>query len=307
MTNIEMAVKQKSFSLTRLFHKSTTKLGSHGKSSNGTIVPPCEIHKNVKASNDQTITGMTGIDDLVLDQKRTMEQNNNHESTDNNKEINSHKKVTKTKSDTDITTKTNVHNNHHECSPSGHGSGHRISLKRLKFNHKKNSCSSCTALRSTSSSQSSSFKEDSHSKRQSCLSISDFEAEEDCGDERDQASVHPYAVLFESIQYKDTNLLDNVFKSYPNLDINCLNEDGIAAIHFAAMVGSTACIDTMVKYGADIDLQDIRGNPPVHYAMSMKKYEFAGMLIKLGAKTNHLSSQLYPELKKKSRKTWHLF
>ena len=314
MTKLEMAVKEKSFSLTRLFHKSTTKLGNR-KSSNGstaTTATSCEIHKNVQASNDPTITGTTTtmpeLDDHVFEpQNITIEQNNNHHDSDSG--INTHhKRITKTRSDTDLTSnRTNVHNNHHECSPTGHGGGHRLSLKRLKFNHKKNSCSSCTTLKSTSSSQSSSFKEDSPSKRQSCLSISDFEMEDDCEDERDPRTVHPYAVLFESIQYKDTTLLDNVFKSYPNLDINCFNEDGIAAIHFAAMVGSTPCIDSMVEYGADIDLQDIRGNPPIHYAISMKKYEFAGMLMKLGAKTSHLSSQLYPELKKKSRKTWHFF
>lgn len=302
-----MAVKEKSFSLTRLFHKSTTKLGGHRKSSSGvTTATSCEIHKNVKASNGPTgMTTTTATDDLVFDQNITLEQNNNH---DSDTVINTHKKITKTKSDTELATRTNVNNNHECSSTQGHGGGgggHRLSLKRLKFNHKKNSSSS--TLKSTSSSQSSSFKEDYPSKRQSCLSISDFEIEDDGDDERDPTTVHPYAVLFESIQYKDTSLLDNVFRSYPNLDINCFNEDGIAAIHFAAMVGSTPCIESMVDYGADIDLQDIRGNPPIHYAISMKKYEFAGVLIKLGAKTDHLSSQLYPELKKKSRKTWHFF
>ena len=280
----KMAVKEKSFSLSRLFHKSTTKLGSHGKSSNATATSTCEIHKNEKANDQEK--------DDVLEQR--IEQNNNDEN-------NSHKKITKTKSDADLT-RLKVHNHQHHHHNHESSSGHRLSLKRLKFSHKKSSCSSCSTLKSSpSSSQSSSFKEDSPSKRQS-VSVSGIEIED-----RDQKALHSYAILFESIQYKDTSLLNNVFMNYPNLDINLFNEDGIAAIHFAAMVGSTPCIDSMVEYGADIDLQDVRGNPPLHYAISMKKYEFAGMLMKLGAKTCHLSRQLYPELKKKSRRTWHFF
>lgn len=289
-----MAVKEKSFSLTRLFQKSTTKLGGGHKSSlNGTVIQNCESLK---------IEDKTTTEDRVSEPHRTDEQNNNEaESVSQH-----HKEICKTKSDTDLASG-NV-SQRHQCTHNHESASGRLSLKRFKFSHKKHSSSNCTLKSSTSSSScnSGSIKSNDHSPKRRPKSASDIQIAED--EVKDQKTLHPYQVLFEAIQYKDTTLLDNVFDSYPNLDINTFNEDGIAAIHFAAMVGSTQCISLMVENGADINLRDIRGNPPIHYAISMKKYEFAGRLLELGANTSHLSRDLYPhEQKKKSRRTWHFF
>ena len=233
-----MAVKEKSFFLSRLFHKSSAKFNNRVSHPSSTS---CEIHTNERTSDCRH-------GDEPSSQKT--ETNNNHQ------------QLCKTRSDSEL------------------------SLSKAKTSNSsmtKHSLPRCSSKTSTSSLPSESVQ--GNSKRQS-----DSDA---------------YAILFESIQYEDISLLHNIMKSYSNLKINNLNEDGIAAIHFAAMAGSTKCIEPLIKYGANIDLKDIRGNPPLHYAFSMQKFTFAGKLLKLGAKTNHLSKRQYPELKKRWRKTWH--
>lgn len=116
--------------------------------------------------------------------------------------------------------------------------------------------------------------------------------------------MNPHCMLFYAVQYKDFDLLEHVMKTYPGFDINQLNDDGIAAIHFAAMVGSTESIAILKSFGADIDKEDIRGNPPFHYAILMKKYNFAGALLRQGARDIILHNQS-PELLKGNRFTWH--
>ena len=107
-----------------------------------------------------------------------------------------------------------------------------------------------------------------------------------------------FSILFEAIQYKDIDMLHRVGNLYPAMNINKLNEDGIAVIHFAAMVGSTIAIEPLLKYGADIDLKDIRGNTPLHYAYIMKRFEFADTALHLGANINLLNKKDVSKLKK---------
>lgn len=212
--------------------------------------------------------------DVTKTATTTDEQNNNE--------------ITKTKSETDLT-----------CSKMHRQQKQRLSLKRLRF--LKKSSSSCSLCQE----ESGSLKDSPKISEKSSSKVT-TKAKSKPSKITNEGNTQPAtAVLFDIIQYKDLNLLHDVFKSYPNLDINAFNEDGIAAIHFAAMSGSTSCIEAMVDYGADINLLDIRGNPPLHYAILMKKFEFAGKLMELGAVTHQLSKHQYPELKKKSRDTWH--
>lgn len=113
-----------------------------------------------------------------------------------------------------------------------------------------------------------------------------------------------FSIIFEAIQYKDVTMIHRVIQSYPYLDINELNEDGIAVIHFAAMVGSATTIEPLLKYGADIDLKDIRGNPPLHYAYNMKKFEFVSTALKFGANINLLNKEDISKLEKILGKNW---
>ena len=226
----------------------------------------CEILANNKiVETKQT--------DVTKTSTTTDEQNNNE--------------ITKTKSETDLT-----------CTKMHRQQKHRLSLKRLRF--VKKSSSSCSLCRE----ESGSFKNSPKVSEKSSSKVT-TKGKSKQSKINNEDNTQPTAVLFDIIQYKDLNLLHDVFKSHPHLDINAFNEDGIAAIHFAAMSGSTSCVEAMVNYGADINLLDIRGNPPLHYAILMKKFEFAGKLMELGAVTHQLSKHQYPELKKKSRDTWH--
>ena len=110
-----------------------------------------------------------------------------------------------------------------------------------------------------------------------------------------------HSMMFYAVQYRDVNLLQNLFQSNPDVEINSLNEDGIAIIHFAAMVGSTNCLKILKQYGADIDMEDLRGNSPLHYAILMKNFDFAGNLLEIGAKNKTLKEHTSS---KKHRMTW---
>jgi len=245
----KMAVKEKSFSLSRFFNKSSTKLSTRVSQPSTTS---CEIHTN----------------------KRTIDchHGDGHTKTETN---NNHQQLCKTRSDSELS----LSKSNRRCPSRTH------SLTGKSKSGKKTS---------TYSLPSESVQRNSLKQRR-CESNADYER-----------NVQPYAMLFESIQYADIPMLHNVMESYSNLNIDTLNEDGIAAIHFAAMAGSTRCIEPLMKYGANINLEDIRGNPPLHYAFSMQKFKFAEKLLTLGVKTDHLSIIQYPELKKRGRKTWHI-
>lgn len=104
-----------------------------------------------------------------------------------------------------------------------------------------------------------------------------------CDSNKDSGD-NPYEMMLYAVQYKDSDLLEKLLSYYSFLNINKLNEDGIAVIHFAAMVGSTELITLLKKYGADLNLKDIRGNSPLHYSNLMQHYDFSTELTKHGGK-----------------------
>ena len=89
-------------------------------------------------------------------------------------------------------------------------------------------------------------------------------------------------LMFYAVQYNDTTLLKNILRQ-SSKDINTLNEDGISALHFAAMVGNHDCIRLLHDYGACLNLMDVRGQLPLHYALMMDKIDAARCLVDLGA------------------------
>lgn len=75
--------------------------------------------------------------------------------------------------------------------------------------------------------------------------------------------------IFCSIQYKDSVRLDEILNKY-SFDLNELNEDGITALHFSAITDSADCAQVLLKHGACVNLTDIRGQKPIHYAEIME-------------------------------------
>ena len=76
-------------------------------------------------------------------------------------------------------------------------------------------------------------------------------------------------VIFSAIYYRDKTLLKELLCSH-SIDVNSLNEDGISAMHFAAIVESVQCMQVLLEYGAFLESVDLRGQTPMHYALIME-------------------------------------
>ena len=90
------------------------------------------------------------------------------------------------------------------------------------------------------------------------------------------------SLMFYAIQYKNSELLEEILSS-TEMDTNLLNEDGISASHFAAIVGCTHSLRILRKYGSCLNIHDIRGQTPIYYARMMEKHEAVTALKQLGA------------------------
>lgn len=102
---------------------------------------------------------------------------------------------------------------------------------------------------------------------------------------RDSLSV--LGLMFYAVEYNNSEMLDQlIYENKEKIDINQCNEDGIAIVHYAAMVGSIESFVVLQKYNADLNVEDIRGNSPLDYSTLMKTIEISRYLIKKGCRSN---------------------
>src|SRR6185436_20595975 len=66
-----------------------------------------------------------------------------------------------------------------------------------------------------------------------------------------------------------------------------------AGLHEAAAKGDVAEIETLVKEGERINIQDSRSRTPLHVAVYLKRHDSARLLLKLGANPNALEIDRY--------------
>lgn len=88
-------------------------------------------------------------------------------------------------------------------------------------------------------------------------------------DEEERSLNSMIFVIFSAIYYRDKTLLKELLCSH-SIDVNNLNEDGISAMHFAAIVGSVQCMQVLLEHGAFLESVDLRGQTPMHYAFIME-------------------------------------
>ncbi|XP_065708102.1 protein phosphatase 1 regulatory subunit 27 [Patagioenas fasciata] len=65
--------------------------------------------------------------------------------------------------------------------------------------------------------------------------------------------------------------------------LDTIYPSGMAALHEAVLTGNLACVQLLVKYGADIHQKDEDGWTPLHMACSDGHADIARYLISLGA------------------------
>lgn len=97
----------------------------------------------------------------------------------------------------------------------------------------------------------------------------------------------------ECIENRDQHGLYQILKEWNSI-VNASIKDGTTLIHVAAMVGSNPCIETLIRFGADIDHQDSRGMSALHYAVQKNFESTVSLLLRLGAD---------PSLRNKNGKT----
>ncbi|KAF6034271.1 CASKIN2 [Bugula neritina] len=71
--------------------------------------------------------------------------------------------------------------------------------------------------------------------------------------------------------------------SSKKLNINYQDEEGMAAIHQAALQGNAACINLLINNGAQADIKDNKGMRPLHYAAWQGLMEPVTLLLQAGA------------------------
>lgn len=60
------------------------------------------------------------------------------------------------------------------------------------------------------------------------------------------------------------------------------NSGGKSALHVAAQAGNTGFINLLCDFGADLDLTDLQGNTPLHYASAWGHIETVKVLLERG-------------------------
>ena len=66
-----------------------------------------------------------------------------------------------------------------------------------------------------------------------------------------------------------STIMEAILVARPDL-VNATDSDGTTAMHLAAGFGISRCVETLLKYGADITLRDADGNTPLQLLMDMR-------------------------------------
>nr|XP_054592382.1 caskin-2 [Nothobranchius furzeri] len=103
--------------------------------------------------------------------------------------------------------------------------------------------------------------------------------------------------LLTKVKSNKTKLLG----SNKRLNINYQDSDGVAALHHAALTGTTELLSLLLETQATVDIRDTNGMRPLHYAAWQGKSDSALLLLRAGASANspscdgqiplHLSAQ----------------
>jgi len=75
-------------------------------------------------------------------------------------------------------------------------------------------------------------------------------------------------------------IIQQLFRENPALDINQMNDEGFNALQLAALAGYSDIVAFLVKHGANIDAQNYYENTPLHFAVLSGQLEVVQQLFK---------------------------
>ena len=110
-----------------------------------------------------------------------------------------------------------------------------------------------------------------------------------------------YAVIRTAIQENNRlDLLNTLNRKHAN--INALGSDGLAAIHYAAILGTRQIVEMLICFGAKINLKSRDGDYPLDLAVRAGSFSVAQYLIERGACVDNVINGTPPTKGKKMRK-----
>ena len=111
-----------------------------------------------------------------------------------------------------------------------------------------------------------------------------------------------YAIIRTAIQENNRlDLLNTLNRKHAN--INALGSDGLAAIHYAAILGTRQIVEMLICFGAKINLKSKDGDYPLDLAVRAGSFSVAQYLIERGACVDNVINGTPPTKGKQMRKS----
>lgn len=87
----------------------------------------------------------------------------------------------------------------------------------------------------------------------------------------------------------------DAFRDYITSHMDMVNakdpDRGIASLHVCAGKNYTSLIEVLIRYGGNIDIQDMWGNSALLYAVENEHFEASEILLRSGAQVNRADNR----------------
>lgn len=90
-------------------------------------------------------------------------------------------------------------------------------------------------------------------------------------------------ILYDAVKTGRLEMVKEVFKEYPNIDVNETNTNTWTSLHLAACVGYSDIVVFLIEQGADINKAAYAGETPLHAASFWNRLSSVKCLVEHGA------------------------
>ena len=98
-----------------------------------------------------------------------------------------------------------------------------------------------------------------------------------------KSSLSPSSLLCYSVVSRDSELLTRIVDAYPSVVNELSTEQGVSALHLAALDGNIDIIKLLISMNADVNLLDRNGNSVLDYAVQSGQFDASQYLIGCGS------------------------